>query len=364
MWIARNGTQKAVQRHNGIQASSIARAEISCTKIQRSIGSSFVIRWVCFQSLSMSSKRENFAEKVKKQKYYLTGQLKKKYKKNTIPKKAWWILTKSKNSIFDWLKNIIEMKKFVKMGFSCGWKWHSPSGTTKILRHKNNGSFTAYGSRPKRMGCVKTTPHMTRLRDAKVCNNLATDEIDEHRIQFDYKECNIEKENSTFGIAYACWKQTSHVTTKTQSTFNTKNMKSAIPQFVPLVWFLWSWLHTTSWLKFHLCGSSHGNHIKGVLFYVESSIPFHFLIFPFIHNLLHILHLTRLLLDVVTLRTSPEGKLCGRILLPHRLGVQELRPHGDSCRVLHRVPDPPTVIRAKYPSGCGLRWHSARKDAS
>ena len=126
----------------------------------------------------------------------------------------------------------------------------------------------------------------------KVCNNLATDEIDEHGIQSDYKKCNIQRENSTFGIAYACWKLTTHVTTKTQSTFNTKHMKSAIPQFVPLVWFLWSWLHTTSWLKFHLCASSHGNHIKGVLFHVESSIPFYFLIFPFIHNLLHLLHLT------------------------------------------------------------------------
>ena len=29
---------------------------------------------------------------------------------------------------------------------------------------------------------VKTTPRMTRFRDAKVCNNLATDEIDDHRI--------------------------------------------------------------------------------------------------------------------------------------------------------------------------------------
>ena len=37
---------------------------------------------------------------------------------------------------------------------------------------------------------VKTTPQMTRFRDVKVCNKLDTDEIDDHRIQFDYK-CTI-----------------------------------------------------------------------------------------------------------------------------------------------------------------------------
>ena len=40
---------------------------------------------------------------------------------------------------------------------------------------------------------VKTTPQMTRFRDAKVCNNLATDEIDDS----DYnKNCNIQKERT------------------------------------------------------------------------------------------------------------------------------------------------------------------------
>ena len=55
--------------------------------------------------------------------------------------------------------------------------------------------------------CVKTTPQMTRFRDAKVCNNLATEEIDDHRIQSDYK-CisglqNPEGKNSTLDIASA-----------------------------------------------------------------------------------------------------------------------------------------------------------------
>ena len=38
------------------------------------------------------------------------------------------------------------------------------------------------------------TPQMTRFRDAKVCINLATDEIDDHRIQSDYK-CIIGLQN-------------------------------------------------------------------------------------------------------------------------------------------------------------------------
>ena len=54
---------------------------------------------------------------------------------------------------------------------------------------------------------VKTTPQMTRFRDVKVCNNLVTDEIDDHRIQSDYK-CTIglqypEGKNSTLSIAFA-----------------------------------------------------------------------------------------------------------------------------------------------------------------
>ena len=52
---------------------------------------------------------------------------------------------------------------------------------------------------------VKTTPQMTPFRDVKVCKNLVTDEIDDHRIQSDYK-CTIglqylEGKNSVLGIA-------------------------------------------------------------------------------------------------------------------------------------------------------------------
>ena len=60
---------------------------------------------------------------------------------------------------------------------------------------------------PFPLSTVKTTPQMTRFCDVKVCNILVTDEIDDLRIQSDYK-CTIglqypEGKNSTLGIAYA-----------------------------------------------------------------------------------------------------------------------------------------------------------------
>ena len=44
---------------------------------------------------------------------------------------------------------------------------------------------------------VKTTPQMIRVHDARVCNNFATNEIDDYRVQSDYnKNCNIQKERT------------------------------------------------------------------------------------------------------------------------------------------------------------------------
>ena len=58
-----------------------------------------------------------------------------------------------------------------------------------------------------RTDSVKITHQMTRFRDAKVCNNLSTDEIDGHRIQSGYKcssgQQNPEGKNSTLDIASA-----------------------------------------------------------------------------------------------------------------------------------------------------------------
>ena len=75
-----------------------------------------------------------------------------------------------------------------------------------VPRHNPVGESQSNG-RVEPTGGVKTTLQMTRFRDAKVCNNLATDEIDDHRIQSDYK-CisglqNPEGKNSTLGIVSA-----------------------------------------------------------------------------------------------------------------------------------------------------------------
>ena len=84
-------------------------------------------------------------------------------------------------------------------------------------------------------GHVKTTPRMTRFRDAKVSNNLVSDEIDDHRIQSDYK-CTIGLQNQGRKELYTWYcvcvvkpsdkthDTNDNVTTKTQSTFHTAHM--------------------------------------------------------------------------------------------------------------------------------------------
>ena len=92
------------------------------------------------------------------------------------------------------------------------------------------GSFTADGGLLPPTGGVQTTPQMTRFRDVKVCKNLATDEIDDHRIQSDYNmNCNIKKER-TLHLVLRLRGEEEHdtndnvTTTKTHSTFHTKHM--------------------------------------------------------------------------------------------------------------------------------------------
>ena len=63
----------------------------------------------------------------------------------------------------------------------------------------------------------------------QVCNNVATDEIDDHRIQSDYnKNGNIQKERTLHLVYCVCVVKThdtnDNVTTKTQNTFHTKHM--------------------------------------------------------------------------------------------------------------------------------------------
>ena len=113
--------------------------------------------------------------------------------------------------------------------------------------------------------------------------------------QVDYK--NPEGKNSTFGIAFAWWHRARHQWQRDHQD----------PEHLPhsahehwhvsaqfsclLVRFLSSWFTHCTWLKFHLCASSHGHPCTqwACLFDLESSTPFYFLIFSFILNLLHFL---------------------------------------------------------------------------
>ena len=85
--------------------------------------------------------------------------------------------------------------------------------------------------------CVKTTPQMTRFREGKVCNNLATDEltITEYSLTTSAKKSGLQKARTTeLGTWYCVCVVTMHdntsdtndnVTTKIQTDFHTKHMK-------------------------------------------------------------------------------------------------------------------------------------------
>ena len=76
---------------------------------------------------------------------------------------------------------------------------------------------------------------MTHFRDAKVCKNLVTDEVDDHRVQSDYK-CTIGLQKSRRKELYTWYcvcvvkpsdktqDTNDNVTTKTQSTFHIAHM--------------------------------------------------------------------------------------------------------------------------------------------
>ena len=70
---------------------------------------------------------------------------------------------------------------------------------TEIARSARGQKLPGPRAGGRNGGAVKTTPQMTRFRDAKVCNNLVTDEIDDHRIQSDDK--------CTIGLQYKIQKE-------------------------------------------------------------------------------------------------------------------------------------------------------------
>ena len=144
---------------------------------------------------------------------------------------------------------------------------------------------------------------MSRFRDAKVCNNWLQIGIDDHRVQSDHKYKselqNPEGKNSTLGIASAWWNRATRRATpmttwpprprapSTQRTW-TSTRECAVLLFASQV--LVVMIHTLHRMAQGCC-ACHLIHawIARFSFDFESSIPFFFLIFPFILDLLHFL---------------------------------------------------------------------------
>ena len=103
VWIARDGTQNAVQSMRIIMEyryrllhvrKLLAQRNSGQSKVRSIYDGSFFSPWVCHQKGKLH--RHRYGKKSGNKKYYLASQLMKKCKKKTIPKKAWWIPTKSK----------------------------------------------------------------------------------------------------------------------------------------------------------------------------------------------------------------------------------------------------------------------------
>ena len=105
--------------HTGIPVWSTARAGISCTKKQGSIGNSSNIRWTFLQSLSISSRSEDLMDidmvKSRETKNIIRLTNWRRNAKREISKESITDSYEIKNSVFGWLK-VIETKIFVDDG--------------------------------------------------------------------------------------------------------------------------------------------------------------------------------------------------------------------------------------------------------
>ena len=144
---------------------------------------------------------------------------------------------------------------------------------------------------------------MTRFRDAKVCNNLATDEIHDHRIKSGQQcESGLQyperKKTPHFVIACAWWNRAQHRwqtwPSRPKSTFYTTHMNidtwnecANNSRVCPCSVFV-----TLECTPDRDSSFTCARHLMVItwwtyLFDLESSIPFSFFIFSFILNLLH-----------------------------------------------------------------------------
>ena len=105
--------------HTGISVYSTARAGISCIKKEGPIKNSSIIRWTFFQSLSMSSRREDLMDIDMVRSLETKNILRlTNWKRNATRRISKVSMTDSyeiKNSVIEWLK-IIETKIFVDDG--------------------------------------------------------------------------------------------------------------------------------------------------------------------------------------------------------------------------------------------------------
>ena len=205
---------------------------------------------------------------------------------------------------------------------------------------------------------VKTTPQMTRFQDAKVCNNLGTDEIDDHRIQSDYK-CtiglqNAEGKNSTLGIASAWWNRARHQSSTQRTWTSTREVMHewSHVRIVPLSGSCRHDLHTISWLKCDLSASSHVHtwserfsSILGSPFHPTSSSP---------HSCSISCTSSTTLRAAVTLRTSPERRWT---LLTNPTSSQVMSPRtATSCRLMSSTSQSPWPTHSSPSYGSSRMW--------
>ena len=129
--------------HTGISVNSTARAGISCIKKEEPIRNSSITRWTFFQSLSMSSRREDLMDIVmvnsRETKNIILLTNWRRNAKREISKEFMTDSYEIQNSVFEWMK-IIETKIFVDDGMLLRMKI-----TLTIWQHKNTSTFRANG---------------------------------------------------------------------------------------------------------------------------------------------------------------------------------------------------------------------------
>ena len=222
---------------------------------------------------------------------------------------------------------------------------------------------------------------MNRFRDAKVCKNLVTDEIGDHRIQSALQVHNwttkIQKER-TLHLVLLMRGETERQDARHQWQRDHQDPghlphSAHEPQHVnwctsPVVRLRSSWSvhHIVAQVVrvshvIHACSERHSSTLSSP-FHPTSSTSHSPSIScsPSCSLAVPLAQSSTTLRTVVTLRTGAYDES----YLSTGYEAQELRPHGDLCRVPHRVPDPATVLQARVPRGRGLRWHRAWGDAS